>query len=58
MNAKDERKEAVTACPQCGRGIALKSTPRLGQRLVCTRCGTELKVADTKPLRLVRAFTV
>jgi lysine biosynthesis protein LysW len=58
MNAKDERKEFVTACPHCGRRIALKSTPKLEQRLVCTRCGTDLKVVDIKPLKLVRAFTV
>jgi lysine biosynthesis protein LysW len=58
MNAKNERKEVVTACPECRQRIALHSVPKLGQRLVCTRCGTELKVIGTKPLELTRAFTV
>jgi lysine biosynthesis protein LysW len=58
MNAKDERKEVITACPECRQRIALHSVPKLGQRLVCTRCGTELKVIETEPLKLAQAFTV
>ena len=58
MNARNERQRIVTACPECTQRIALKSVPKLGQRLVCTRCGTELKVTETKPLKLAKAFTV
>jgi lysine biosynthesis protein LysW len=58
MSTTNERKEVVTACPECKQRIALKSVPKLGQRFVCTRCGTELKVTDPKPLKLAKAFTV
>ena len=58
MSAKNEQQRVVTACPECNQRIAFHSAPKLGQRLVCTRCGTELKVIEAKPLKLARAFTV
>jgi lysine biosynthesis protein LysW len=58
MGVRNERHRVVTACPDCGQRIALNRTPKLGQRLVCTHCGTELKVVKAQPLELAKAFTV
>ena len=58
MNVKGESPKSVTACPDCGQRIALKDKIVLGQRLVCIHCGTELKVIETSPLKLRRAFSV
>ena len=56
MVAKNERQKAVTSCPDCGQRIALKGRSELGRRFTCMRCGAELKVVKTEPLRLGRTY--
>ena len=48
-------KKEIGFCPECDSRIRLKS-PRLGQKVSCHNCGTELEVVETSPLELDWAF--
>ena len=36
-------------CPDCEEPIQLKGTPRLGMRLTCPSCGSELELISVDP---------
>lgn len=42
---------AVTECLDCGYELNLK-TPKLGAKITCPECGSELEVVGLKPLEL------
>lgn len=48
------RKE-IGYCPECDARVRLKS-PRVGQKVTCHNCDTELEIVDTSPLELDWAF--
>lgn len=39
-------------CISCGADIRLGSKPRMGQRVICTVCNTQLEVAWLDPVEL------
>lgn len=43
-------------CPDCGDMITLKTEPRIGGRMSCPFCRTELEVIDIDPLELDWAY--
>ena len=43
-------------CPDCGDKIALRSTVRMGQKVVCPNCDAELEVVETEPVELDWAY--
>lgn len=47
---------AIAFCPDCEEGVALGPQPRIGQRVTCTHCRTELEVIDLSPLELDWAY--
>jgi len=47
---------AVVVCRSCGREIQFRRAPRLGQRLTCPACGTQLEVIGLSPLEVDWAF--
>jgi lysine biosynthesis protein LysW len=42
-------------CPDCDEKITLRS-PRVGQKLLCPHCETEVEVISTEPLDLDWAY--
>jgi lysine biosynthesis protein LysW len=56
--ALDARKmsESTIACRSCGRRLRFRRAPRLGQQLVCPKCGTRLEVIGVTPLEVDWAF--
>ena len=46
---------ASTYCPDCDEPISLRN-PRIGQKLFCPHCETELEVIDIDPLDLDWAY--
>jgi lysine biosynthesis protein LysW len=43
----------VTAkCPSCGKQVVIGPSARMGQRLNCKRCNTEVEVVWLDPLEL------
>jgi len=57
MATTNETQRPVATCPDCGRKLTLKSQAELGRRLTCLHCGVELKVIETHPLRLGKAYS-
>ncbi len=47
---------ATVLCPDCEASIRLDLNTKVGQRLTCPHCGTELEVIDTSPLELDWAY--
>lgn len=43
-------------CIDCDEQITLNARPKLGQRIVCPHCGTELEVIGLDPLELDWAY--
>jgi lysine biosynthesis protein LysW len=43
-------------CPECDQLIVFTSSPKLRERVICTRCGSALKVIQLSPLILDWAF--
>lgn len=43
---------AVSTCPSCEAKVELGAHPRLGQRVICGFCNTELEVAWLDPVEL------
>jgi hypothetical protein len=39
-------------CPDCEEAISFKAQPKVGQRIVCSNCESELEVIETSPLEL------
>jgi lysine biosynthesis protein LysW len=56
MVAKDESQRTATVCPACGQKIVLRGRVEANRRLVCMHCGTDLKVVQTEPVKLGRAY--
>jgi len=47
---------ATTFCLDCEAAIRLPEPLRIGQRITCTACGTEMEVVEVSPLELDWAF--
>lgn len=47
---------AVATCPGCDEDIQIAGKARLGQTIICTRCGARLEVIAVNPLELDWAF--
>jgi len=47
---------AIAICLGCDEDIRFSGRPRLGQMIVCHRCGAQLKVVDVNPLELDWTF--
>ena len=43
---------ATSECPSCGAMVNVESNPRMGQRVVCKECDTELEVVWLEPIEL------
>ena len=43
---------AKADCPACGAQINIGLKPRMGQRIKCTACSTELEVVWLEPIEL------
>jgi alpha-aminoadipate carrier protein LysW len=43
---------AKADCPACGANINIGPKPRMGQRIKCTTCSTELEVVWLEPIEL------
>lgn len=43
-------------CPACDRNIKVPNRPRIGQKLVCPHCDTDLEVIEVDPLELDWAY--
>ena len=43
---------ATSECPSCGAMVNVGSNPRMGQRVVCKECDTELEVVWLEPIEL------
>jgi alpha-aminoadipate carrier protein LysW len=39
-------------CPSCGENVNVSDKPKMGQRVVCKECDTELEVVWLDPLEL------
>jgi len=46
----------IAYCPDCDGEIRLNPHPRLGQRLSCPHCDTDLEVINTDPVELDWAY--
>lgn len=44
----------LSACPACGRDVALAKGVVMGETLWCGHCGAELEVTSLDPVRLDR----
>ena len=53
---KDHKSKPRAECPDCGDMITFKVEPRMGSRVSCPFCRTELDVIDTDPLELDWAY--
>jgi hypothetical protein len=47
---------AIAFCPDCEEPIQLGSQLRVGQRITCESCATDLEVIEVSPLELDWAF--
>jgi lysine biosynthesis protein LysW len=47
---------AVATCPGCDEDIQIAGRARLGQTIICNRCGARLEVIAVNPLELDWAF--
>lgn len=45
-------------CPSCGSKVSLYTRPKVGQRVVCPTCKTELEVTWLEPVELDWPFDV
>ena len=43
-------------CPACDEAITLQGNPKVGQRLRCPSCDTEIEVIDVNPVELDWAY--
>jgi lysine biosynthesis protein LysW len=39
-------------CPECGETVELRENARVGDRVVCVECNTELEILSLYPLEL------
>jgi DNA-directed RNA polymerase subunit RPC12/RpoP len=56
MAAQGKSQKTVTVCPACGQRIVLRGSVEANRRLVCSHCGTDLKVLKTEPVKLGKAY--
>jgi alpha-aminoadipate carrier protein LysW len=42
----------IVFCIECGGPIRLDSRPRVGDVVVCTKCGVELEIVGVEPVEL------
>jgi lysine biosynthesis protein LysW len=47
---------AVAVCPACDEDVIVPGRVRLGQTVVCSRCGARLEIIALSPLELDWAF--
>ena len=47
---------ATTFCLDCEAAVRLPEPLRIGQRIACAACGTEMEVVEISPLELDWAF--
>ena len=47
---------AMAFCPDCEEPIHFKLRPKVGDRIVCSSCESELEVVEVSPLELDWAF--
>ncbi|MFP4395955.1 MAG: hypothetical protein ACLFTI_11885 [Anaerolineales bacterium] len=43
-------------CPACDEAITIQGNPKVGQRLRCPSCDTEIEVIDVNPVELDWAY--
>ncbi len=43
---------AIAHCPDCGRAIRIGGEPKVGVRLHCPACRTELEIVESHPVEL------
>jgi alpha-aminoadipate carrier protein LysW len=43
---------AAASCPDCGRRISLAPQSKIGQRVICQRCGADLELVSLEPPEL------
>lgn len=43
---------ADSVCPSCGAAVSVKGTPKIGTKVTCKSCDTELEVVWLDPLEL------
>lgn len=53
---KGYKQMPYAVCPECDEDILIPGKVRLGQRLVCERCGAQLEVVDLDPIELDWAY--
>jgi lysine biosynthesis protein LysW len=49
---------ALAECPSCGESVNVGTRPKMGQRVVCQACDTELEVVWLDPVELDWPFDV
>jgi lysine biosynthesis protein LysW len=47
-----------TECPSCGESVNVGARPKMGQRVVCQACDTDLEVVWLDPVELDWPFDV
>ena len=47
---------AVATCPGCDEDVQIGARAKLGQTIICSRCGARLEVIAVSPLELDWAF--
>ncbi len=43
-------------CPDCDEDVRIPPRPRIGQRVICQRCGAKLEVIEVDPIELDWAY--
>ncbi len=47
---------ATAICPSCDKTVTLTGNPKIGQKLTCPSCKTELEVVEVNPVELDWAY--
>jgi lysine biosynthesis protein LysW len=46
----------TSTCPECDHDVQIETAPNVGERVICSSCGTILVVIQVSPVQLDWAF--